>query len=317
MIKRITAAGIVVMAMLAMTPIPAAAQADLSGQWAGRYHEDWPERFGPGPDVADYTGLPINDAGRAKSDSWDASVQTQLERQCIPHPSPYNLRGPATLKIWAETDPVSGRPVAWKVYGTFGRATHTVWMDGRPHPSKNARHTWEGFTTGWWDGDVLSTYTTHIKMGYLRRNGVPTSDLTTVSEHWTRHGNTLTATVIVYDPIYLTEPYIRTSNWQLDSTQQVLPTPCEPVVEVVRPKGTVAHYLPGQNPFLGEVTKMYNIPLEAVRGGAETMYPEYRKKLKDVYVAPEKCTRYCCGGGVVGPGSLNCVNNDRRETPKP
>ncbi len=62
---------------------------------------------------------------------------------------------------------------------------------------------------------------------------------------------------------------------------------------------------------------MYNIPLEAVRGGAETMYPEYRKKLKDVYVAPEKCTRYCCGGGVVGPGSLNCVNNDRRETPKP
>ena len=318
MIKRITTAGAAVMAMMAMTRIPAAAEVDLSGQWAGLYHSDWQERYGPGPDVADYLGLPLSDAGRAKADAWEASVQTLPERQCIPHPFPYSLRGPASLKIWAETDAVSGRPLAWKMYGTFGRATHTVWMDGRLHPSKNARHTWEGFTTGWWDGDVLSTYTTHIKMGYLRRNGVASSDLTTVSEHWRRHGDILTATVIVYDPIYLTQPDIHTINWRLDPTQQVLPTPCEPVVEVSRSKGTVPHYLPGQNPFLNEISKLYNIPLEAVRGGAETMYPEYRKKLKDVYAAPEMCTRYCCGwggGGVpLGPGNSNCVTNDRRQT---
>jgi hypothetical protein len=29
--------------------------------------------------------------------------------------------------------------------------------------------------------------------------------------------------------------------------------------------------------------------VEAVLGGPETMYPEYRKKLKDSYVIPEKC----------------------------
>jgi len=62
----------------------------------------------------------------------------------------------------------------------------------------------------------------------------------------------------------------------------------------------VPHYLPGKNPFVDELTKDYHIPAEAVMGGAETMYPEYRKKLKDKYVAPEKCVRNC--GGPAGGG---------------
>ena len=63
------------------------------------------------------------------------------------------------------------------------------------------------------------------------------------------------------------------------------------------PEGVVPHYLPDKNPFLGEMTRLYNIPLEAVLGGSETMYADYRKKLKDKYVAPERCTRYCGGPG--------------------
>jgi hypothetical protein len=30
-------------------------------------------------------------------------------------------------------------------------------------------------------------------------------------------------------------------------------------------------------------------------GHAETLYPEYRKKLRATYKAPTRCTRYCCG----------------------
>jgi hypothetical protein len=203
------------------------------------------------------------------------------------------------------------------MFGTFGRATHTVWMDGRPHPSKYAPHTFEGFTTGVWEGDMLTTYTTHIKMGYLRRNGVPTSDETTVTEHWVRHGDVLTVTTVVEDPVYLTEPLVRSQNWQLDPEVQRLATPCEPVVEVARKPGTVPHYLPGTNPFLKEVTNLYNIPMEAVRGGAETMYPEYRKKLKDQYVAPAKCKRYCCGwtsglGQNSITGKLDCDGSEAK-----
>lgn len=300
-INRISIAGALLM-MTAMMAAPLCAQIDLSGQWADKYYEDWPERV-PGPDVTDYSGLPINAAARAKADSWEASVQTLPERQCIAHPFPYSLRGPANLRISAILDPISGSPVAWQMYGTFGRATHTVWMDGRPHPSKYALHTWEGFTTGEWEGDMLTTYTTHIKMGYLRRNGVPTSDETTVTEHWVRHGDVLTATVIVEDPVYLTEPYIRSSSWVLNPSQQVNPQPCEPVVEVARKSGEVPHYLPGTNPFINETAQMYNLPLDVVRGGAQTMYPEYRKTLQGKYVAPEKCLRYCCGPAVAGAGA--------------
>ena len=52
----------------------------------------------------------------------------------------------------------------------------TFWMDGRPHPSQFAAHTWSGFSTGAWEGDTLRIETTHIKAGYLRRNGIAFSD---------------------------------------------------------------------------------------------------------------------------------------------
>jgi hypothetical protein len=304
------ASAVLVVSQLLMVTVPLSAEVDLAGQWAPRFHEDWQERL-PGPYVSDYSGMPINTAARVKGDAWEESVITEPERQCIPHPFPYNLHGPANLRIWSEVDPIGGRPVAWKVWGTFGRATHTMWMDGRPHPSKYAMHTWEGFTTGHWEGDTLVTFTDHVKVGYLRRNGIPTSDQVTVTEHWMRHGDTLTVNVIVYDPVYLTEPYIRTTDFQFDPAQpNALPQPCEPVIEILRPPGVVPHYLPGTNPTLDELTKMTNIMPEAARGGAETMYPEYRKKLKDKYVAPAKCERFCCGwiaalpNGI--PPGLNC-----------
>ncbi len=45
-------------------------------------------------------------------------------------------------------------------------------------------------------------------------------------------------------------------------------------------KGTVPNLLPGANNFLTEFGERYGVPFEATRGGAETMYPEYRNKLK-------------------------------------
>jgi hypothetical protein len=307
-IKRNKIAASALSCMLAWS-VPMAAEVDLSGRWAARYHEDWQERL-PSPEIGDYTGLPINDAARAKADAWEESIQTQFQRQCPPHSAAYNLHGPSNLRIWSEPDPISGQILDWRVYGPR-QINYTIWVDGRPHPSQNARHSSEGFTTGHWEGDTLITFTDHIKVGYLRRNGIPHSDLATETAHWMRHGDILTVTSIVEDPVYLTQPLIRSTNWQIDPAMPN-PTPiaCEPGDEVERPRGVVPHYLPGTNPFLGEVTRMHNIPLDAARGGEETMYPEYRKKLKDKYVAPEKCDRYCCGwvaplpNGI--PPGLNC-----------
>jgi hypothetical protein len=62
----------------------------------------------------------------------------------------------------------------------------------------------------------------------------------------------------------------------------------------------VPHYLPGKNPFVNEVRERYHIPLEAVMGGPETKYPEFRKKIKDKYVLPPTCSIHC-GGPVTPP----------------
>jgi hypothetical protein len=155
-----------------------------------------------------------------------------------------------------------------------------IWMDGRPHPPDYAAHTWQGFSTGKWEGDMLTITTTHLKNGWIRRNGVPRSDRATVTEHMIRHGDFMTVAVIINDPVYLSEPFIRTTDFEYDARQEIAPYPCEAVVEVLRPKGTVPSHLPGKNAFLAEFPAEHGLPAEPARGGAETMYPEYRLKIK-------------------------------------
>jgi hypothetical protein len=186
--------------------------------------------------------------------------------------------------MWSETDPISGRLVAWKSKWFFG--TRTIWMDGRPHPSPIARHTALGFSTGRMIGDVLHVRTTHFTEGLLWQSGVPSSNQATMSEYIARQGDMLSVTMILYDPIYLDEPIIRSKTHVLDPTLRVVFRPCEPAMEIERAPGNVAHWLPGTNPHTTETATQFGLPLEAVRGGAATLYPEYRKKLKEQYKRP-------------------------------
>jgi hypothetical protein len=262
----------------ALAPAPASAQVELSGEWAARQHEDAPERGG-GPEVGEYQGLPINDAARMRGDSWSASLWTVPEHQCIPHPADYgpNFSG---VRIWKDVDPVTQDIVAYHTNIAWMNPIRTIWMDGRPHPSANALHTWEGFSTGTWEGDMLTVETTHLKAGYIRRNGLARSEKATLREHFIRVGDVLTWVSIVTDPAYLTEPYIKSRNFALDPGYQVTLYPCSTDVEVPRAEGEIPHYLPGTNPYLKEFAAKHALPLAGVRGGAETMYPEYINKLK-------------------------------------
>ena len=56
--------------------------------------------------------------------------------------------------------------------------------------------------------------------------------------------------------------------------------PCIVDTEIDRPEGVIPHYLPGTNPYLTEWAEKHHLPLEAAKGGAETMYPEFMLKLK-------------------------------------
>jgi cyclase len=270
----------VLAAVLVAIPVPG--QTLLSGIWTSlRGFEDDHER-GQGPDLGDYLGIPINDAARLRADSWDASRLTLQEHQCRVHVAPYIYRGPLNLRIWEERDPETQQLIAIKNYISTYEQTRTIWMDGRPHPSENAPHTFMGFSTGKWEGDMLTVYTTHLKQGWLRRNGLPESDRATLIEHFIRHGNYMTHVSIVSDPVYLSEPFIRTSDYSL-ATQDPgnWLWPCEYVLEITnRGKNDVPHHLFGDNPFLKEFTDRYSLPAAAARGGPETMYPEFRANQK-------------------------------------
>ena len=100
-------------------------------------------------------------------------------------------------------------------------------------------HTWSGFSTGEWDGDVLVVTTTHLKEAYIRRSGLMRSDQATVRTRWRRIGDYLQATSILYDPVYMAEPYIRsTMMWRYDPGLVMLPPyPCEEATETAVPRG--------------------------------------------------------------------------------
>lgn len=250
------------------------AQSTLVGYWEPLYHEDSQERV-RGPEIGDYAGLPINEAARMRADTWEPSLPTMPERQCIPHSSTYGFRGIGTLRIWETRDPETQQLLRMDTLITWQSQHRVLWMDGRPDLSPYAPHTWQGFSRAHWYGNVLVVDTDHLKSSYVKRNGLPRSDRATMKEYFFRHGEILTHVSIVSDPIYLTEPLVRSDNFRYSLSATTIPYPCRPTVEVVRPPGFIPHYLPGQNPFLHEYANAHHVPFAATRGGAPTSLPDY------------------------------------------
>lgn len=257
----------------------AGAQINLTGYWDPIFHEDIEERI-PGPSIGDYLGLPITDAARLRAQSWDASLLSLPEHQCKPHPSTYGFRGVGELRIWDERDPDTQQLIKIHTHIEWQEQYREIWMDGREHPPEHARHTWQGFSTGRYEGDVLVVETTHLKAGWMRRNGLPLSDRATMTDRFHRYGDILTHIMIVEDPVYLSEPLVKTNGFRFSPNGTMTPYPCTPVTEVVQAEGYVPHYLPDQNPYLSEFGDTHGLPLEATRGGADTALPEFAETLR-------------------------------------
>ncbi len=268
-----------------LVPALAKAQADITGQWSPRVYND-------GMDVGDYTGIPLNEAGRLRAESWHPDLPDLPENLCRPHPVDIGLRvSVSQLNITKEFDPATGREVGYHLHVAWQAGEQIVYTDGRPHPSPNAPYKWSGFSTGHWEGNTLVYTTDHLKEAYLTRTGVPRSSLSSVTTRIHRYGNYLNIVFIINDPAYLTEPYIREYSWVSYPDQVIPPYPCETTPEgTIIPAGKVPSYLPGQNDQLSDFAVEYGIPLEAALGGAEETSPDYIKKLKTMKVAPRTTT---------------------------
>ena len=279
------------------------AQFEFAASWQPLGTEDVQNDSVP----VDYLGLALTDEGRTRALSYDESQKSMIERQCQGWGAAYLVLGPFGLRVSSQSDPTTKRLVSYTIDAWEDWMTMTIWMDDRPHPGEHAMHTQAGFTTGRWEGGALAAHTTHLKAGFIRKTGVPLSDQATIDWRFFRHGAVLTVLMVARDPLYLVEPEIISKGFRLSRAPLDYRDPCMPGYEGREPGDDVPHFAPNENPFVDEFIKLYNLPREAVLGYPETVYPEYRKKIKDTYVLPPPCAADC---GVAG-------NFVRRRGPTP
>ena len=258
----------------------AVAQVDLAGQW-----QTLPRNQDGSGMTGDAAGVPLSAEGKWRAQSWSPEDFDVAEWVCRPHSFDYGLEGGLSrMRVWSEVDRPTQRMISLNAHANQEEQETEIYMDGRPRPPQNAPHTWSGFSTGEWDGDVLVVTTTHVKEAYIRRAGLMRSDRSTVRTRWRRMGNYLQLTVILYDPVYLAEPYIRSALMFVnDPGMPMAPYPCEEATETAVERGRVPHFLPGQSPLPGlnpKLTDRFGTPVEPRFGGPETMYPEYIAKMK-------------------------------------
>ena len=135
---------------------------DFAGEWVV-YDEE--ER-----ELGNFTGIPHNEAGRMRAETHDASE--------------WRFRNFSAGRIrWSRSGAPPGRYVFARTWiRSTGRSPpmltlrrglddRMIYLDGRPHPSEYAPHTWYGFSTGRFQGEHLVITTTHLKEGYFDWNG--------------------------------------------------------------------------------------------------------------------------------------------------
>ena len=264
----------VALALGACVCVTAIGAIDVSGLVDIVFHEDGIE-MSEGPEIGDYTGIPMNDAARKRAMAWNPSINNVPERQCIKLPLEYAMRW-SHFRMWKDVDSRTQALTAYRLRKEWGAPERTIYMDGRPRPPTYAPHLFHGYSIGEWDNQRLKVTTTHLKEGYLRINGIPRSNKATVIEHYLRHGNYLTLSIAIEDPVYLTEPLVFSASYLLNLSRNLEPYPCEVVTELAgMAKTTIPHYFPWKNPHIKVFATKYGIPLEAAFGEARHIYPTF------------------------------------------
>jgi hypothetical protein len=209
-----------------------AAPLDLSGYWVAVITEDWKYRMvTPKPGVFD--AIPLSAEGRKIGSAWDPARDEAAGEQCRAYGAAGIMRMPTRLNItWQDANTL-------KVDTDAGTQTR-VFHFGASVPKPDAP-TWQGHSVAAWEGATgrgaartgnLKVVTTAVKPGYLRRNGAPYSERTTITEWWDVNtlpngDRWLTVTTKVEDPLYLTRAYITTSDFKkLPDSTGWNPSPC-------------------------------------------------------------------------------------------
>lgn len=209
----------------------AAAPIDLTGYWVSVVTEDWRYRMVT-PARGDYQGVPMTPEARKIADTWDPAKEDASGDLCKSYGAPSILRVPGRLHItWQDDQTLRMDTDAGKQTRTFHFGAWKA-ASGAPHTIQgDSIAAWEGGGRGATDGAMKVT-TSNLKAGFLRKNGVPYSENTTVTEYYELIAMPdgtplLVATISTTDPTYLRQPFVISSQFKKEpSDAKWHPTDC-------------------------------------------------------------------------------------------
>ena len=214
----------------------AAAPIDLTGDWVAIVTQDWRWRMVT-PARGDYQSVPMTAAARMIADAWDPALDEAAGEQCKSYGAPALMRVPGRLHItWQDPDTLSvetdaGMQTRLFHFGSVGEP------QGPPTLQGHSSALWQtaggrGARGAAPRSRSLTVVTRHLLPGYLRKNGVPYSGDTVLTEHWDLHGDPngvqyIVITTLVEDPLYLREPWLTALQFKKESDDENWdPTPC-------------------------------------------------------------------------------------------
>jgi hypothetical protein len=201
------------------------APVDLTGYWVTVVTEDWRYRMVT-PARGDHPSVPLNAAGNAVANGWDPARDEAAGEMCKAYGAAGVMRAPgrlhitwqdeATLKIETE----AGTQTRLLRFGSAASQSDAASVQG----SSAAQWEVAGGARGGRGGaggrsGNLKVVTTHMRPGYLQKNGVPYGGNAVLTEYFSRtfesNGDSwLILTSIVDDPQYLTGPFVRSTHYK-------------------------------------------------------------------------------------------------------
>lgn len=243
-------------------PLPSArasAQVDLTGYWVALVTEDWLWRMITAP-RGDATSVPLNAAGRRAAAEWDRAKDEADGEACRPFGAAGLMRMPLRLHITWQDDSTL------KIETDAGRQTRLLHFGGPP--AAPTAPSWQGVTSAEWTGPTpgafdlkalvsgrpqeersgppmgsIKAVTTNLRAGYLRKNGLPYSEHTRLTEYFSRVSafgrDYLTVLSIVHDPTNLSSDFVTSSQFEREPDgARWNPSPCytaPPLAAQVKP----------------------------------------------------------------------------------
>lgn len=220
-----------------------AAPVDLTGQWVAPIMEDWRWRMVT-PLKGDAASIPLRPEARAVVDAWDPTRDEGAGLACKAYGAPGLMRLPGRVRIEWENEHTL------RIEKDYGMQTRYLHFDNReaaePSRQGNSAARWDpGLPAGpgglgfLGSADRVGTLsrtliveTSGLLPGYLRKNGIPYSDQTRITEYFDAFtadngSEWFTITTIVADPVYLAIPFVTTTDYKREADRSSWdPLPC-------------------------------------------------------------------------------------------